>query len=162
MKPVSLTINAELFDFAELSATQQQLVNLAKEAAANAYAPYSHFHVGAAVLLSNGETVVGNNQENAAYPSGLCAERVTMFMANARYPESAPVAIAVAAYNESGFLEQPISPCGACRQVLMETQQRYDTPLEVLLYGEQGTLRFQSVEQLLPFSFSRLQLDFGK
>lgn len=162
MKTVSLNIQGELFDFEELSESQQHLVTLAKESAAKAYAPYSRFHVGAAVLLANGETVVGNNQENAAYPSSLCAERVTMYMANARYPEVRPLAIAVAAYNENGFLPQPISPCGACRQVLVETEQRFGNSIEVLLYGEKGTLRLKCVDDLLPFSFSRLQLDFGR
>lgn len=159
MKTVSLTITAQNCAFDELTAEQQQLVLRAKQSAAKAYAPYSRFNVGAAVLLENGETVVGNNQENAAYPSGLCAERVTMFSANALWPNVKPLAIAVAAYNVNGFLRQPISPCGACRQVLVETEQRYGSPIQVILYGENGTLVFNSVENLLPFSFSNLQLE---
>ncbi|MDO4191230.1 MAG: cytidine deaminase [Bacteroidales bacterium] len=162
MKPVTITITAQLLDYNELTAQQRQLVDAAKRSSEKAYAPYSRFNVGAAVLLDNGEMVVGNNQENAASPSSLCAERVTMYSANALWPNVAPSAIAIAAFNDAGFLAQPISPCGACRQVLAETEQRYGKPIEVLLYGTEGILVFHCVDDLLPFSFSRLQLDYGK
>lgn len=130
------------------------LVSRAKEMCASSYAPYSGFSVGAAVLLNNGEIISGSNQENAAYPSGTCAERCTMFYANARYPDAAPLAIAIAAKNETGlFTPTPITPCGACRQVLIETQHRYKCPIRVLLYGEKFTYCLNSVSDLLPFQF---------
>lgn len=126
----------------------------AKEMCEHSYAPYSKFCVGAAVSLDNGEVVCGSNQENAAYPSGTCAERCTMFYANARYPEATPLVIAIAAKNEKGqFTPTPITPCGACRQVLIETQHRYNHSLRVLLYGANRVYCLDSVSDLLPFQF---------
>jgi len=137
----------------ELPEIEKLLIERAKSASVNAYAPYSHFLVGAAVLLENGEIITGNNQENAAYPSGLCAERTAMFYANANYPDVAVTTLAVAAQNAGGFLKDPIAPCGSCRQVLLETEQRYGKKLRVLLYGASEIAILETVKDLLPLSF---------
>lgn len=154
MGKVTHVIEYDKCSFEELSEGDRLLVTKAKEACRSSYAPYSNFHVGAAVLLDNGEVVTGSNQENAASPSGTCAERCTMFYANARFPESAPVAIAIAAINQAGeFTPSPITPCGACRQVLTETQHRYGKPLRVILYGGKYSYCFDDISGLLPFQF---------
>ena len=106
------------------------------EATARSYAPYSHFSVGAAALLNNGTIVTGTNQENAAYPSGLCAERTTLFYANSQYPDPPVNTLAIAARTEKDFIETPIPPCGAC-QVILETEKRYGQPIRILLYGKE-------------------------
>lgn len=139
--------------FSELNPTQQKLVEEAKSATSRSYSPYSHFSVGAAVLLDNDAIVSGSNQENIAYPSGLCAERTAIFSANSQYPDSAPVAIAIAAFNNGAFTEQPITPCGACRQVLIESEQRFHHQIEVILYGEKQILLVKNISSLLPLSF---------
>jgi len=137
----------------ELPEIEKKLIEKAKSASVNAYAPYSNFLVGAALLLENGEIITGNNQENAAYPSGLCAERTAMFYANANYPDVSVTAMAVAAQNAGGFLKDPIAPCGSCRQVLLETEQRYGKKLRILLYGASEIAILESVKDLLPLSF---------
>jgi len=137
----------------ELPEIEKKLIQQAKMVSANAYAPYSNFLVGAALLLENGEIITGNNQENAAYPSGLCAERTAVFYANAKYPEVAVTTLAVAAQNAGGFLTDPIAPCGSCRQVLLETEHRYGKNLKVLLYGESEIAILETVKDLLPLSF---------
>ena len=119
----------------ELSEADRQLIDAAKEATSQSYAPYSHFAVGAAALLEDGTVVTGSNQENAAYPSGTCAERTTLFYANSHYPDQGVKALAIAARNTQGFLDSPIPPCGACRQVLLETERRYSLPIRILQIG---------------------------
>jgi len=126
-----LNIPFEVLNFVEIERKFQQLIELAKYQTEKSYAPYSKFNVGAAVLLENGEIVGGNNQENAAYPSGICAERVAMFYANAKYPDIQPIAIAIAAKNADGFLKMPISPCGGCRQALLESEIRYKGKIKI-------------------------------
>ena len=121
MKELKIEIHIRSYAYEELSEEERRLVDAAKEATARSYAPYSRFHVGAAALLANGIIVSGSNQENAAYPSGTCAERTTLFYANSQYPDQPVKALAIAARNASGFLDSPIPPCGACRQVLLET-----------------------------------------
>ncbi len=154
MKKIILNIPYTILTEEELSDSDLQLVELAKDACSTSYAPYSHFRVGAAVRMETGEAVSGSNQENAAYPSGICAERCTIFYANARYPETAVEAIAIAARREDGeFTDSPITPCGACRQVLLETEQRFGRPLRVLLYGRREVWQIDSVSALLPFRF---------
>lgn len=139
---------------AELSETDARLIRLAREATYTSYSPYSRFSVGAAVLLQNGEIITGSNQENASYPATTCAERCAMFYANARYPDIPALAIAIAARTPDGaFTAQPVSPCGVCRQVLVETQHRYRTPLRVLLYGAEEIYEFATISDLLPFQF---------
>jgi len=142
----------------ELSEAEKNLILIAKDSARKAYAPYSKFQVGAAVLLDNGETLFGNNQENAAFSSGLCAERVVLFYANARYPESKVLTIAIAAQNMIGFSKDPISPCGTCRQVLLEIENRYHSTIKILLYGQNEIAVIESVKDLLPFSFDETSL----
>jgi len=153
-----LNIPFEILNFAEIEQKFQQLIESAKQQTEKSYAPYSQFNVGAAVLLENGEIVGGNNQENAAYPSGLCAERVAMFYANAQCPDTKPIAIAIAAKNADGFLKTPISPCGSCRQVLLESEMRYGEKIRIFLYGTEKIYLLNSVQDLLPFAFSQEQL----
>lgn len=138
----------------ELSEADFRLIEAAKAATETSYAPYSHFHVGAAAQLENGEIVSGSNQENAATPNGICAERCTVFYANAHYPDVAVTTLAIAARDTSGnFTERPIPPCGMCRQVLAETERRQGRKMRILLYGTTGTLLINDVGSLLPFNF---------
>ncbi len=153
MKEHTLDIKYKVAQLTELNDQEQELVKRAMAATNNSYAPYSQFHVGAACLLSGGGIVIGANQENAAFPSGLCAERSAIFAAQSNYPEQAIKILAIAARNENGFLKSPISPCGACRQVILEMEDRYKQPVHILLYGENGTYCFHSIKDLLPFSF---------
>ena len=125
MQKKRIEIEVKVLSFSELSEEKKVLIEKAKEASFAAYAPYSKFSVGVAVLLENGIVVVGNNQENVAYPSGLCAERTALFAANANYPNVAPKALAIAAQTGGKFLENPISPCGSCRQVILEAEKRF-------------------------------------
>lgn len=139
---------------AELDANDAELLRLAHEATKNSYAPYSKFHVGAAARLANGKTITGSNIENAAYPSGLCAERVTLFAAQAQYPDVPVEAIAITATSESKCIDEPIAPCGACRQVMVEMEQRSGKPLRVLCQGETGAIMaFDGIKSLVPFMF---------
>lgn len=159
MENKHLTLSYTVCSLAELSAADRDLAEKARAACQTSYAPYSKFRVGAAVALANGETICGSNQENAAYPSGTCAERCTMFYANARYPHTPPTAIAIAACNAQGdFTPSPITPCGACRQVLLETETRYGQPLRVLLCGAHEVYIIDSVKELLPFRFDASSL----
>lgn len=138
----------------ELNADDAELMRKAHEAARNAYAPYSNFHVGAAVRLANGVVVLGNNIENAAYPSGLCAERVAMFAAMAQYPGVPIQALAVTAWSATKPIEEPVAPCGACRQVMVEVEQASKCPLRILCQGDAGPVMvFDGVESLMPFIF---------
>ena len=153
MKQLTTAINYLLVQPNELPSAEQALVQKAINATNNSYARYSHFHVGAACLLANGEIVIGANQENAAFPSGLCAERTAIFAAQANHPDQPITTLAIAARNDNGLLKDPISPCGACRQVVLEIEDRYKQPVRILLYGTQGIYVFESIKDLLPFSF---------
>lgn len=153
MKKQTLTICYHVAQLEELGDMERQLIEKAILATQNAYAKYSHFHVGAACLLADGSMVIGANQENAAYPSGLCAERTAIFGAQANWPEQPIVALAIAAKNGQGIVENPVTPCGACRQVMLEIEDRYQCPMRVYLYGTSGILCFDSVKDLMPFSF---------
>ena len=145
----------EVYDsMEELPQPDADLMHRAHEAARNAYAPYSKFKVGAAARLANGAVVTGNNIENAAYPSGLCAERVTMFSAMAQYPGVAIEALAVTAHSAKNTINEPVAPCGACRQVMVEVEQQSKRPLRVLCQGETGPIMvFDGIESLMPFIF---------
>jgi len=154
MQQKTIETKITVYRFDELSDEYKNLINKAKEQTENAYAPYSKFHVGAAALLENGEIVAGSNQENAAYPSGLCAERVAVFYANSRFPDVAVKALAVAAWTNGKFLAQPVTPCGACRQVLLETENRFKKDIPVLLYGTESVYLIEKVKDLLPLSFN--------
>ncbi len=153
MKELKIEINYKFAQPEELSKEDQELVQMAKDATRNSYANYSKFCVGAAIRLSDGSTMIGANQENAAFPSGLCAERTAIFAAQAQHPELAVTTLAIAAKNENGFIEEPISPCGACRQVILEIEDRYKAPVKILLYGTDGVYVLNSVKDLLPFCF---------
>ena len=148
-----------VYSYDELSEQYRQLIDEAKRVTGDAYAPYSKFHVGAAVLLENGEIVSGTNQENAAYPSGTCAERTTLFYAGAQYPDNAVTKLAIAAYKDNAYTKTPTAPCGACRQVILETEHRYGTPIEIILYGEEKTYIITSIESLLPLCFGKTDLE---
>ena len=154
MRELTIRIPIRVFDYEELDADDRRLIDAAREATRRSYSPYSHFAVGAALRLLDGTFVSGSNQENAASPSGLCAERTTLFYANSRYPDQPVDTLAIAARNERGeFLAAPIPPCGACRQVMLETEKRYGHEMRILLYGTQGIYEIQGVSGLLPLSF---------
>ena len=139
----------------ELTEEERHLVALAIEGTTRSYAPYSHFHVGAAILLKNGTTIIGCNQENAAFPSGICAERSAIFAAGAQYPDQAVMMLAIAARNEKGELqEEPVSPCGPCRQVIIETETRFKQPVRILLYGKKHIYIVDGIKELMPLSFT--------
>jgi cytidine deaminase len=155
MKHRAYTIRlAEYERLEELSDSQSTLVREAIGAAMNAYAPYSGYHVGAAVMLDNGKIITGNNQENAAYASGLCAERVAIFYAGSQYPGVPARSIAIAAMRDGDFQEQPVTPCGGCRQVLFEKESRGGVPLEVILYGTRKIQVLRRASDLLPLPFT--------
>jgi len=142
-------------DETHLPAEDQQLLSLAVKSLEHSYSPYSNFKVGAALLLENGALVPGSNQENAAYPLCLCAERVALAAAAAQHPGIAVVAIAVTARNTQNTLFEPVSPCGSCRQVLVESENRSNSAMRVLLQGQSGQVyRFDSAKDLLPLSFN--------
>ena len=154
MREIELSAKVKVCRYEELSSDDRMLVDAAREATARSYAPYSGFSVGAAVRLANGEVVTGNNQENAAYPSGICAERTTLFWANARYPDAAVEAMAIAARNANGELPVPIPPCGACRQVMLEVERRYNRAMRIILYGARESYIIEDgVKALLPLCF---------
>ena len=137
----------------ELADDDRQLVEKAIGATQNSYAPYSNFHVGACLRLADGREVIGANQENAVFPLGLCAERTAIFAAQAQRPDQPIVKLAIAARNESGFMANPVSPCGSCRQVILEMEERYNQPIRILLYGTNGVYLIDSVRDLLPLCF---------
>lgn len=139
---------------AELEDKDRMLVEKAIEATANSYAKYSHFNVGTALLLDNGVVVPGCNQENAAYSATMCAERSAIFAAGAQYPDVAANTIAIAARNKDGLLPDPITPCGICRQAMIETEQRFGRKLKILLYGTRRVYVIDGIAQLMPLSFT--------
>ena len=155
MKELTLKSTIQVAQFDELTATEQALIEKAKESTYNSYAPYSHFHVGAAILLKNGVVIPGCNQENAAFPVGLCAERSAIFAAGAQYPDQPIVMLALAERNSAGeFLAEPASPCGSCRQVIIETETRFNQPVRILLYGTNHTYVIDGIKELMPLSFT--------
>jgi cytidine deaminase len=155
MKQINLTTKISVYTYDECSEIEKSLIDAAKEATSNAYVPYSHFHVGAALLLENGEIITGNNQENAAYPSGLCAERTAVFYANAQYPDQKIEAMAVAAFYNGQFTTDLVSPCGSCRQVLLEVESRFNSPVKILLYKNGEVYMADSMSSLMPLSFTK-------
>lgn len=140
-------------NISELAKNSQELVEAAKKASEKAWAPYSQFRVGAALELENGKIITGNNQENIAFPSGLCAERVALFYAGSQYPEVAVKRIAVAAFSDGKFVSQAVFPCGSCRQVLLEHESRVKKQVEVIMYGEEEIKVVKSISDLLPLPF---------
>ncbi|TVQ08365.1 MAG: cytidine deaminase [Bacteroidetes bacterium] len=156
MKPIQVPFQIlEIEDLGELSPEEQKLIEYSRNMTDNAYAPYSGFFVGAAILLENGEIIKGSNQENAAYPSGLCAERVAIFSASANYPGVKIKTIAVSARSDKHLVDYPVSPCGACRQVLVEYEFNQKESIKLLLSGISGKVYLiDKVRDLLPFSFT--------
>ena len=155
MEELVLKSTVKVAQMSELTDAERSLVEQAIEATNRSYAPYSNFSVGAAILLKNGTTIMGCNQENAAFPSGICAERSAIFAAGAQYPDQPVIMLAIAARNEKGELqEEPVSPCGPCRQVIIETETRYKQPVRILLYGKKYIYVVDGIRQLMPLSFT--------
>lgn len=152
-KRVYQIFTEEYDSIAGLPESDRQLILAAREASEKAYAPYSKFNVGAAVLLANGETIKGNNQENADFTDGLCAERVALFFAHATYPDVAVKALAVTAKTRGKLLDGPTQPCGSCRQVLIETESRFKQSIRLILDGSEKIMVLEGAESLLPFAF---------
>ena len=145
----------EYDDILECSESVQNLMKQAIIAREKAYAPYSRFHVGAAILLENGKIVIGSNQENASYPSGLCAERTAIFYAGAKYPNQSIKCIAITASSIDKENNQPVPPCGSCRQAIAEYEQKQKSPIAIYFMGKSGKVRMvQSLLSLLPLAFS--------
>lgn len=154
MKEIVINTVVKVCATDELSPDDRALVDAARAATVNSYAVYSKFNVGAAARLVDGTVVCGTNQENAAYPSGLCAERTTLFWANSQYPDLAVETLAIAACTAQGELERPIPPCGACRQVMLETEKRFGRAMRIILYGAKECYVIEDgVKALLPLSF---------
>lgn len=153
-----IEIKAELTEFdteGELTADDRELVLAARKSTLTAYAPYSQFQVGAALRLESGEVISGNNQENASYSLGLCAERVAMFWAGANHPGKKITTMAITAYSENFAINRPIAPCGACRQAIAEYEHRYAHPIRLILVGASGKVwTVDSVNALLPLQFT--------
>lgn len=158
MENRNITTKIMVCSYEELTETEKKLIDAAKEASNRSYAPYSRFQVGAAVRLAGGVLVSGSNQENAAYPSGTCAERTTLFYANSQYPDRAVEALAIAAQTGGKFIEHPTAPCGACRQVILETEERYRYPIRIYLYGTDEVYIVESIRSLLPLCFGKSDL----
>ena len=153
MKEIEIKSLFRVYGMDELSQSDRELVSAAMEATKGSYAPYSKFRVGAAARLANGLVFTGANQENAAYPSGLCAERTTLFAANAQYPDQPVLALAIAARKGNRFMPTPIPPCGACRQVISGVEDRFGHPVRILLYGTEGIYECNGIDALLPLRF---------
>ncbi|MEP6262312.1 MAG: cytidine deaminase [Gillisia sp.] len=160
MKTLTITCNLEVYDSCEeLPQDVQDLMDQAIVARDMAYAPYSKFKVGAAVLLDNGEIIAGSNQENASYPSGLCAERTAIFYAGAKYPEAKFLKIALSAKSLNHRVISPIPPCGSCRQAIAEYEVKQETPIEIFFMGETGkVVKSHSLKELLPLIFDNSYL----
>jgi cytidine deaminase len=143
----------------ELSQSEKTLMQIAVDARENAYAPYSQFMVGAAVLVANGEIVIGSNQENASFPSGLCAERVAVFQAGAKYPGVAINTIAISVASKTHEVDRPAAPCGNCRQAIAEYEQNQNTPISILMMGVSGEIfKCESLNDILPLAFGNSYL----
>lgn len=157
MKQINITTTFSVFDNKEeLSEDVKNLMEQAIEIRKKAYAPYSRFRVGAAIFLDNGKIVLGSNQESAAYPSGLCAERVAIFQAGAIYPDAKILKIAISATSDERPVTSPIPPCGACRQSISEYEFKQDYPIEIYFMGETGVVyKSDSLKNLLPFMFDK-------
>ncbi len=153
MQQLEIKIKYQHLRMDELSDEERRLVEAAIKATDNSYANYSHFNVGAAILLGDGSVVIGANQENAVFPLGLCAERTAIFASQAQRPDQPILKLAVAARNANGLTQLPVSPCGSCRQVILEMEERYKQPIRILLYGTDGVYAIDSIRDLLPLCF---------
>ncbi|WET04659.1 cytidine deaminase [Flavobacterium sp. YJ01] len=157
MKEINITTSFTIFEnLNELPTDIQELMNQAVEIRKKAYAPYSKFRVGAALLLDNGKVILGSNQENAAYPSGLCAERTAIFYAGSAYPEAKILKMAITAASDTNQTTAPIPPCGSCRQSIAEYEIKQDTQIEIYFMGEIGEVyKSSSLKNLLPLMFDK-------
>jgi cytidine deaminase len=158
MKEIQITTPIQVYKADELPEEDRELVDIAKQMTLTSYSPYSHFKVGAALRLRDGQIFKGSNQENAAYPVGLCAERTAFFAAGANAPKVPPVSIAIAAQTGGKFSETPIAPCGSCRQALLEAEVRFQQHIRIVLYGTESIWVVRSVRDLLPLTFDGSQL----
>lgn len=154
MKELNINIKVEEYLISEIPEWIKPLIQSATEASKNAYAPYSHFKVGAAALLVNGKIIKSANQENAAYPSGLCAERVAVFYAQTTFPNQAIKALAICAFNHDNQTHDPIFPCGACRQVLLEHENIHNSPITLIFIGKEKIYVVNSASDMLPLNFN--------
>lgn len=152
MTEKNIVTKIQIYSYTELSESDKKLVDLAKDATRSSYTPYSHFNVGAAILLDNGVMIKGANQENAAF-AGICAERSACYNAGANYPDATIVKIAITAYQNGDYVEEPCSPCGVCRQALLEFEVKSGKNIEVLLVGRDKLYRLESIKALLPLGF---------
>lgn len=157
MKPLTIAATFTVFeDIDELPETVKKLMQQAIIACEKAYAPYSHLKVGAALLLENGEIVTGNNQENASYPSGLCAERVATYQAGAQFPDVPIKMVAITAISNQRTITDPIPPCGACRQAFAEYEIKQNSPIQIYFMGQVGkVIKAESLNDLFPFLFKK-------
>ncbi|WP_066224356.1 cytidine deaminase [Formosa haliotis] len=157
MEKIQIETEFEVYkELAELPETVSKLMAQATKARLRAYAPYSNFLVGAAILLDNGEIITGNNQENASYPSGLCAERTAIYYAGSQYPKAKILQMALIAGSTKSKTTTPVPPCGACRQAIAEYEIKQDAPIDIYFMGETGTImRSKSLRNLLPFIFEK-------
>jgi cytidine deaminase len=155
MKEIKIETTLEVYDnIGELSTSVQDLMEVAIEARENAYAPYSKFNVGAAILLDNDAVVIGSNQENACFPSGLCAERTAIYYAGAKYPKAKILKMAITASSQNQVTDKPIPPCGACRQTIAEYEVKQERPIEIYFMGAKGkVIKSHSLANLLPLLF---------
>jgi len=155
MKTLEIAAKIQIFDENELTIEQKNVIEAAKSATFRSYSPYSQYKVGAACLLDNGEIVTGSNQENAAYPSGICAERTCLFYALSRYPDAKVLKLCIVGRTQTGeFSKGVCAPCGACRQVILESEYRSGAPIEILLPSQEGIYCFNGISTLLPFGFT--------
>lgn len=159
MKEYEIRTRVVVLDEHELSVQERELVNAARKATESSYSPYSHFRVGAALLLQDGEIILGSNQENASYPVGSCAERTALYWCGANRPQAVITSIAIAAQTDGRFTPAPIPPCGMCRQALLEVEHKQGSPIRVLLYGKNGTHCVESIKNLMPISFNADNMD---
>ncbi len=154
MEDITLKSVVKFCQLDEMDADAQKLIKRAVEATKNSYSPYSHFCVGAAIRLADGTIIIGANQENAAFSVTLCAERSAIFNAQSNYPNVPITHIAIAAKNENGIVSTPVSPCGSCRQVLLEMEQRYKNKIQIYLFGTNGVYIVNGIQDILPLSFT--------
>ncbi|MGM9697664.1 MAG: cytidine deaminase [Prevotella sp.] len=154
MEAKTITAKILVAQMCELPADDVELIESAINQTEKSYSPYSKFNVGAAIRLENGETVLGCNQENVAFGVAMCAERSALFAAGAKCPEMAVTTIAIAARDANGLLREPISPCGVCRQAMVETETRYNRRLRILLYGTEKIYIIDGIAELMPLTFS--------
>ena len=159
MKDFTILTKIQVYPLDKSNEETKKLITKAKDIVKKAYAPYSKYQVGAAILLKNGEIITSSNQENAAYPAGICAERSALFYANANYPDQAIDAIAIIAYHNGDFTKDVCTPCGICRQVLLEIESRYSQPIRIIMCSKDYVYEVNSIKDLLPLSFGSDKLN---